>query len=525
MSVDAVNAQTSTPTPVPFSTVAPGATPPASGGAVNEVVRFSFLGGQGTFAVTIGTWQGGLGFKNTPSVGLSVLGGYFLEDISRVTLFYRSTVAFTTDFAICEGSCPPYEFEGSGGGSSCATECSINFAPAGVSGDTFLVVVDAGAGDFYLRAMEVEFAGESESYDVGEDGCPILSPEQLAALDPLYFAQCSECFVTPTPVRDMPIASVALASPTLNLTVSSTFQIPIIVSGTAVTATPATPGLPGGGLFTSTPSPYPTSTPGGDGCIAYEGGTLQSGWSAVPFGFGFTEVGSWNGTAWDSAYAPGADGDLLRIHRSWDGSLITQISITIDGNCTTDTSTFHTTAGYIFSGDTIVDSVGSSSCPYNITNETAVFDLNQTGVTSIDLVSSVFTENDTGWARIKRVEICGDVSTTSTPAPTASPAGTLAPWMNTPVFEDVDCSVAVFGEFEPVADFDPEFGIVAYNCYTIVPEIDIDIPNNDGLHVDGVQWCITWFEFPVITLLGIAVSLDWLLVVVVAFLVRLLMAF
>lgn len=521
-----------TATPQPFITLTPAATGTPGGAGLNDVVHFGFKGGQGTFAVTLGSWASGIGFQSASGI-LTVFGGYQLDEITKVTLHYSSTTAGDMDFGIQSGS-PPPDYEASGGFSVCATECTIFFSlsPA-VSGDLFLLAVDVGAGDFVLTAMDVEFEGESEAYDVDDEGCPILDAGQLSSIDPLYYSQCAHCFVTPTPVRDSLIPTVALPAPTLDLTVSSTFEIPVIVSGTPQTRTPAPAG---GGLFTATPTSTVTVTPGG--------ATATPHFEQVIFDF--TDGGQ---HTWIPMNYPATWGDQVvtfsvgGIQSVFTASPSAREYIQIDRLAAAGSITGVTAIGFQYTtlGDNgggiiweVYDTNGASltSLIAGSTVGGTGTSLNQTYILGSPVTLSGWGVNaytgvlgGTNHWYLEKILLTTTNVVTATPALTSTPNPTGAPWIVTPVTEDVDCSVAVFGDFEPVAQFEDTLRIVSVECYTIIPEVHIDIPGNDPLDIDGVQWCITWYEFPIISVLGITVTLDWLLVVVVAWMIRALLSF
>lgn len=526
-------AQTNTPG---VSTIPPGDTPsPGVPPGVNRVT-WSFLRAQGTFAATVGSWVLDQGFNST-SGDLTLIGGYFLEDIVQVEISYSSDDSGSLDFGLQMGSDPPV-FESGALFSACSGICVATFSPAALDADIFLLDVEADDDTFTVMSITVEFAGDSEAYDVGVDGCPILDNEQINKLDPLYYSQCSACFTEPTPVRENSIPTVTIGS------TASPYGIPVIVSGTPVTATPGLSGLPIGSMPTWTLTPVNTATVT-DTPVATATPILQvvvfdftdggqHGWIPmnVPLTWG-DQVNSFTLSGVQSIFDSGVGREYIQI--DYPASNPSMVATALSIFYTVPPSPYASIHFDIFNtnGATIQNTItqstelsvgGSFVKTYNLSSVT----LSGWGLNAF---SNLLGGNQADWY-ITRIEVQTTNVVTATPiasatvTSTAAPTSTGAPWVGMPTVDPVSCSVAVFRDDNPVAAFDTEFEIVDYQCYTIVPEIEIDLPGTDNdVDIDGTQYCVTWFEMPVIELLGIQLSLDWLLVIVVAFLLSLVLKF
>lgn len=515
-----VLAQTSTPTGG-VSTGAPPIVTPGIPGGVGTTVSFSFLQAQAGFAPTIGIWTAGVGFENV-SGDLTVIGGYFMQGITRVTLRYNAAVGGELEFGLPDGV-GGYNFLSGAGYSDCVTVCSIIFSPPAVDSDLLVVAMVSQPDGFELRGIEVVFGGTNESYSVNDAGCPVLSPEQLAKLDPSFFAACSRCFTTPTPARSNQLSTVVLPFPTEDATLAQTFVIPVIVSGTAVTRTPGFP--PCTFCATASPTVAPSPTPGGN---QYNFDFTQNtgGWTVSAVGFNAT-VGHYTSVGWQSDYVvstgEGNGFQAIGIH------LHLPTPATVYGIYaeytwvagTTDRPDDHPNIVFVAGANILLNEVPPGASP-------AAWVGTQTGISDILVQgASGFTNagaNPGGSFLITRVILTLDTAVlpTATPSSTAAATVTGAPWLTLPPTEEVECSVAVFRDDTPVASFPDVLTTVDYQCYTLVPEVHLSIPDHP-LDVDGVQVCVTWFEMPIITILGIQFTMDIVLLAVAAFLFRLLL--
>lgn len=533
LQVGEANAQsTSTPTGEPsFSTGTPAPTRTPGGLVGGGSAYFDFKAAQAGFAAVTGSWVSGQGF--TSSAGdIAVLGGYYMTGITRVTYYYSSTTGGTGDFELQDGEGGDPLYGSSFGFSSCPGMCSFFFSPSSVDSSLFVLAVDVGAGDFKLQALKVDHDGISEDYSTDENGCPVLSPDQKAKLDPLYFAQCTRCFVDATPVRDNQIPTQVVAVPTTDLTATSPYSIPVIVSGTPMTATPIV-----GGAAPTFPPPTATggtALPPDVSCMQNGDGGGVGDWLPISFHTTIPTAGTYNSGVdrWEGAYSADATGKLLRIRQSWDGSMITSIRVHISYSSTLSTSVNALICGIwadaplgdLSLGDEL-DVTYSNVHPATDSGYMCQYDnpSGLMGVTALDIASSAFSNGSDGYSYIDSVEICGDVDIlpTATPSPTA----TGAPWMPTPDLGESDCSVAVFRDDTPAVTIPEHIAVHSYGCYTLIPDITIEIPGRGDVGLDGVELCVTWFVMPVITVLGITISIDWLLFPLVAWLIARLLGF
>jgi len=536
VSAGSVSAQTSTPTGGVSTGVPPSASPPLPPG-VGTTVSFSFLSAQAGFADVLGTWVSGSGFESV-SGDLAVIGGYFMAGVTNVTIHYSASEPGTLDFALGDGV-GGFNYESSGLYSACPGVCDMFFSPDVIDSHIIELGLAGQDGVFNLTGITVTFGGESESYSVGEDGCPILSPEQLAKLDPSYALACSHCFTTPTPVRVNAISSaVVTVFPTVDLTdQAATYQIPVQVSGTPMTPTPG--GVPGGGGGFPTATIAPTSTPSGSGCLENGDGNGAGDWEVNPVNSsaGVSTTGHYDSgeDAWLGDYNAPADGKLLRIRLLWSGGDISRIRVLTSYDSTLSTATTYLVCG-IWTNSLSTNVSGTQRANVSIntspqSDEGYFCDYNPgvitplSGVTSIDVIQSAFTNAGDGHTKILAVEVCGVIPFTPTPGPSITPSVTGVPWLTLPPSPTaVECSVAVFRDDNVIAEFPDVLTTIDYQCYTLVPEIIIGIPDHN-LTVDGVNLCVTWFQMPLISLLGITFTLDIVLVGVAMWLAKMLIGF
>lgn len=136
---------------------------------------------------------------------------------------------------------------------------------------------------------------------------------------------------------------------------------------------------------------------------------------------------------------------------------------------------------------------------------------------------------------------------TSTPNPTATytpdpldPTQQPTP-TNTPNF--FDCSAPVYVEYNPVISPIPDvLEPIGTQCFTLIPSLDfstvdvefdvpviglVDIEFETGIDVQfqGFQLCFEWYEMPGIRIFDIYITLDWLLVLPMMWLVNRLLSF
>lgn len=514
-------AQTATPPPV-FVTAPPVATGTPDGLQV-QLIRLDFRDDEQFFAEANGLWVAGVGWQ---AVGGSVTiagNGNEYGPIDRVVFGYTSASDGLFYLEAYYQASTPYPVQ-SREIVDCVSPClSPAFVMDGIISDQFSMIMEC-PGGCAIAWMDIyaSTGGQNPDYEVDEDGCPILTEEEEELLDPAYYAACTRCFVDPTPVRDSMIPSAVLSTLTLNPTLQTTFSIPIIVSGTAVTATP-------GGIYVA-PAPWSTSTPAPTG---------TSNATLTP-----TPPASGTITTYDFVPLNGA------VTVDGDAGVYAVNYLRVDNGFTIDLGDWR----YIH----LVEVVWFKTSPNDGNNQTARLSADSYSIVStpdytmnvgggdsersqlmawqngsIPRIGQVirvefFGGTAPSYTRIKEVKVTWSAAHpphTATPSNTPTPGATPAPWVGTPDLSQAACEVAVWADLDPVAAFDPELNVISNQCYTIVPEISIDLPGEGGLDVDGVQWCITWFEFPIITLLGITVSLDWLLVVVVAWLASLLLKF
>lgn len=552
LSVDEVKAQTSTPTPG-FSTVPPGATPTPAGSSPVNSVTFDFRIGEAGFTSLFGSQVIALGFQTNNEI-MDLKGGYAMIDVSSVVLHYNSDAAFEVGFELCETDClgddPIVHFQYGLVLPACPSGCeyvySIDHETIGKIKFAFQAV-DVGEpydGVFVVSAIDVTFERGVFDYET-EGDCPILSPEQIDELDPLYRASCSRCFTTPTPERDLnPFGGTLTVAPTLDGTLQSTFQIPVIISGTPMTATPIVV-APGGGS-TATFTPTATFVPETD---------LQR-WITFDDTIAYITNGNGGSRGGAGNPSPGHDSSIWVASAGGDTYDMRSVSITVyiadivDFNgysfeYTVDRTSSEGVVGihvYGFTGYTghTIEIDG------NLSGGTEILDSAASGIENSwtrnhsqsitptndydSLVITAYIGNridlgdpsDLIDLRIDNVKIFGGAALTPTPVLTSTPHSTGVPWLGTPDLSDNDCSVITLRDDTPVAEFPTNFTVVDYGCYTIVPEVDITIAEPD-INIHGLSLCITWFQMPVISILGIVATLDWLLIALSVWLIAIIM--
>lgn len=507
-----VSAQTDTPTP-PFVTgVPPTATPPQGNNGQMSEIGFNFLQGEAGFNSLFGAWQPGIGIV-TELGGLHIFGGFGMTEVGEVELYYTSDDSGDMRLRLCpsaDTACPSPVYDQTASIPACPAGCSYTFLPP--SPDIVLIIVSFETdsepdGFLALRGMIVRFFGQAEEFPV-TDGCPLMDATDTARLDPFYRASCSRCFSTVVPpfVQNVSTADPMTARPTLNPTVQGTYSIPIVITagGTAafITATSWADAT-----ATRTPSPTPTSV-------------YPPTWTPNPSTLSqIFYVCAPTTCAPDSALNPFDDQGQYdsQTRRIGDGGVRIQLTSwrwvsRVFANFKAPSPTwnsFRIHAQGTYSGTVTTNKTN----PSNLRLQSADF----TVPVFTDYVDLLPVDTGGGVLRTQYLDVRYSAGSTPLPVPTATP--TLAPsveWVQVPTYEPVACDVPRFRDDTPVAEFPESFAIVSYECYTIIPEINISAFD---FVMDGLNFCITWFEMPVIELLGITVSLDWLLVVVIAYLV------
>lgn len=535
LTVSSVSAQTSTPTGG-FSTAVPGSTPTPGGGNPLSQVTFNFLDGRAGFQSLFGEWVVFLGWHSENEI-MDLRGGYSMQDVSQLVLHYSSDADFEAELQLCTLDCLGddtieyfllgIELE------ACPTGCEYVYSPGSVDigkikmGFQSMTLGEPYDGVFTVTAIDVVFAAAVGEYDLNGD-CPVLSELAVSLLEPAYFASCRRCFLEATPVRDSVIPIAQIPTATLNGTLQSTFEIPIMISGTPVTRTPA---APGGGLFTATPTVTLTNTPGG--------ATATPHFEQVIFDF--TDGGQ---HSWIPMNYPATWGDQIvtfqagGIQSVFTASPSAREYIQIDRLAASGSITGVTAIGFQYStlGDNgggiiweVYDTNGASltSLIAGSTVGGTGTSLNQTYILGSPVTLSGWGVNaytgvlgGTNHWYLEKILLTTTNVVTATPALTSTPNPTGAPWVVTPVMEENDCSVAVFRDATPIAEFPTYFTVVDYGCYTIVPEVEITFSQPDVI-VDGLSVCVTWFQMPLISMFGVVATLDWLLLLLAAYMVKL----
>jgi len=98
-----------------------------------------------------------------------------------------------------------------------------------------------------------------------------------------------------------------------------------------------------------------------------------------------------------------------------------------------------------------------------------------------------------------------------------------------------DCSVPEYIDETPAVDFTPtnpicsesnpdcDFDNPDYQCYAILPHLDVDVVGLDIFQITGTYACIQWLSMPTLAILGVSIPLDFLLLLPVFYLIRRLM--
>jgi len=527
VSASSASAQTATPTGGVSTGVPPTSSPPPVAG-VGTTVSFSFLSAQAGFAPVTGTWVSGSGFESV-SGDLAVIGGYFMAGVTRVTIHYSATDSGTLDFALGDGL-GGFNYTASGLYSECEDTCDMFFSPDAVDSHILEVGLAGQDGVFTLSGITVTFGGESESYSVGDDGCPILSAEQVAKLDPAYALSCSRCFTTPTPVRDSAIFVSPVPFETVDLTSqAATYFVPVDVSGTPSTMTPV-----------PSATPFITPTPGA--AVTYHYNFDDDDLDQGQVHFEPAEFNPLIAQFLGALYSPGRSGFGWEDHREeFSGGLynsgvvikvIFDVPVTVsdvrwwgshtkNGDNVLGTAIWYTAVdgvtqlhSHFTSGNQPQDGFYEVGYSVPVSNVRVVYAFTGHGATAPGGNSVIMDDFE--------ITASGaDVFLTPTPTPT----GTGVPWLTLAASSTPsECSVAVFRDDNVIAEFPDVLTTIDYQCYTLIPEININIPDHP-LAVDGVSLCVTWFEMPIISLLGITFTLDIVLVAIAMWLAKMLLSF
>jgi len=390
------------------------------------------------------------------------------------------------------------------------------------------------------------------------NGCPIgASSISVDDLDPMYAAMCSRCWATGTPHPRFLIPDMSFETPSGGL---CTNRYEDSATFTPMAATPVGSWTP---APTSTPyqvmcgTPVPTSTPTPTGTAAP---TLTATLTPTPVAFTNTQIeGSdaavtSSGTLFQGNFLSPTTGtsvnstmgvfnqsvtvDLggwyyvqsvtLRLYRPpnqgggspWNAYETWNPHTNIYSNpavpCGGLISSF-TTAG--FAGTFTTVATGVMSAPYLITNKIVISRApGETGGNVLMLDYLLFA------GAPAHAPAC------SFSTPTATPTVTPTIWYDPGVVSPTpaglySCGTVVLRSQSPVVDIPSSLDRVGYDCYMIVPELDIYIPTRGTVGLEGIELCVEWVTFPFITFLTVRIYLDYVLVFPIAWLVRRLLTF
>lgn len=524
LSLGRVDAQTATPTPPPFITgVPPTATPQqGAGNGQMSTIGFNFQSGPAGFDDVFGEWSAGLGFQSELGL-LAIYGGFRMTDVAVVSLLYSNLDAGSLELRLCEPGnalCGTEVFSDVSSVPVCpdSTCLKIWFVPS-IASDRIQISWESDTapdGYFLARVLTVDFRAAVDTFPVDDNGCPVMGVDDVNLLDAAYRSQCSRCFSTPQPgfskmLSPEPLTAVA----TLNPTAQGTYSIPIVITvgGTVEFITATSRFEP---TLTRTPTATPTSI-------------YAPTWTPNPsFSSQNYFVCAVTTCAPDPALDPFDDGGQYdsQTRRINPGGVRVQlgnyrwvggINVTFKAPAPT-WNTFQIHAAGTYSPVVTVN----KNSPNNLRTQ------------GISFTAPIFTDyvdllpvDSNGGAPLRTQYIAVLYSAASTPLPvstaTSTPQATID-WIKQPTYSPVDCSVPQFRDDTPVAALPVHFDVVNYQCYTIVPEIEIVALEPDFI-IDGTSICVTFFAFPVVDILGITVSLDWVLIIVAAYLVRMLLKF
>lgn len=513
-------AQTNTPQPSP---IYPSATAPVPANPGASTTHYDFSHTQAFFGFyTEGTYVVGEGFE-TVDGRLIILGQFTMESVVGVRLFYTSEAATTFDFSIEDTITTPV-FSGGGVLDSCpASICAELVDVSQISGDTMRIDFTTADGVFTLRAMDVIYGTDNGGYIV-EDGCPVLSPEQIEKLEPRYFAECSRCFLQPTPVRDNPIFTPPF---TPQLTVNpATFQIPVIISGTPKTPTPFGTAAPVPTFAPGTPTLTPTasSTPVLEVITFDFTGSNERGWVSPTLWGGMdndvTELG------WESVWTT-ISNQREYFQLNYTGAPISGVTAL----AVTFTSPFdhYDVEFYDTDGTNVGVAYASRGGTPTGAMQTEIFTSLPGGTVTLDgwafnAFSNQYISDPSGSWYIHKIEVLTNNLVTVTPTYTPSVTPTGVPWVQLMTATPSDCSIAQWRDDRPIASFPDKLSVVTYQCYTLIPEIVRTTPEGE-FGIDGFEVCVLFFEFPVVQILGFTIYFDWILIGVMGWLIIQLLRF
>lgn len=541
LTVSGVEAQTNTPG---VSTGVPGATATLPPGLTEQLIRLDFRQSDQGFTEALGSWSLGNGWLPNGSDVLTISGNGNEYVVSRVTVGYTSTAVGDFNLTGYYGATTPFPTE----------QIELPACPAGCVSQSFdfggsvIDIFDITIGSFvdgelWFLDIYAWTGGANPDYELDGD-CPILTAEEIELLDPLYYAQCARCFITPTPVRDSAIATdVPLTvQPTLDGTLEGTFVIPIILpDGTQQTPTPRLTALPTDG---PTLTPSATATPITTGIKVTFGSDTWPYTFQVPVGLQPLIPAASVDASTGSVAAPSGKGVQYLYFSSGSGCQASGVAFRIRIEFPQGTvSAIRWRQKNSFYPNTLISTTLFNAAGTQV-HSAAIAVASTQGAWSGTLTRSVSPVAAVALELQASQALCGQTlrtlhlddievvfntpPATYTPVPTNPPGSTAAPpdvgqpWINTPAPFGGTCETAVWRDNDPVVDFDPEFNVVDYGCYTIVPEISITIVEPDAT-IDGLSLCVTWFQLPIISAFGIVATLDWVLLGVGAWFLMLIM--
>lgn len=370
--------------------------------------------------------------------------------------------------------------------------------------------------------------------------CPEV-PVTPGALDFQYAQQCGYCFATGTPESDL-----AFYAPVGG----------IVQPGPLGTAGPTEPAL----WLTPQPTwtPTHTSTPGPTPTYVGSSQTVLETFDAATPVTSFVTWGSGDGLATRTDY--GAPHGYRWVRSAFQLEVMVSVTFTFPYEVTMEhvqylafvSGTFAGVHGVEFWDGSSWISVGPNGAgsPGGYHNNYSVVSATQFRVFAY--ASSVDWPTFPPAAALDSVYISyyRTYPPTSTPPPTwtpypsPTPTGepTLTPTPRTGGFvggflvTPPSCYVPRYADQSPMATMPLTLTYTARECYQIVPYIHHDFGEIGGIdlpvvHVDDVELCVSWFEFPAISLLGgnanggIDFRLDWLLLMPLLWLVTRLLQF
>lgn len=522
----AVNA-TSTPNIVTPTPNGVGTSTPAGYG-YDTAIPLDFRTADQFYTADTGSRLDGAGWLSVGGV-LDMHGnGNTYGPVSRVSLLYTALSTGTLEITITVGGDLVYNAAVSF--STCTNCTNMNFTLPNVDLDDIHIEVTSSA-LFTLKVLTMIVRTGSEPEPTAEivGGCPVLTQSQIDRLDPGYMRSCGRCFVTPTPPRAQTIPTRQVASLPTGTSGTDVFSIPILVSGTAVTATPpgyvapaATP-APG----TATWTPLPTSTPYYDMLDFNFLGTEDNGFviSFDPSASPNTYYGDFEALGLRSNY----------IDSSSFGSITRQYvqasrTISISGIQAVGYEIYNPSAQSI-TIESYFGGGGANFRTYHGSTTISDFFLTSPNWNIYDILLNVYsgTFADSG-AHFYVQHLYIQTSDIVTPVPTNTPTATVtgAPYVQPQPTETLaSCAAPVFRNDTPLMEI-PEFiTVTGYECYVVVPEMNINIPGQaDDLEIVGAQICVTWFTWPTINFLGLPIPIEFVVIMsVLGWLVRRLLTF